>query len=385
MHEFQRRRQRRVVLSALMKYSTALTSWLVVLVSLTRPHQREAGPAPRVATCIIERRQIGDGGFGRQRDQPFHLDPRGHGSGRTREDHAASTLPSVAASRREMGQGAGLGRGGWGAGGETPHFSAGVARILSACHPASAQTTHGVERWANHKTPCAGAGFRSNTTAWAIAVPWTPLETQTQRAVQNFPVSGRHAARLHPCAGLVRRLPPASMPALACCPKLRQAIHAAALKWPKARTMRIYGRCTRPGHLVEHECQRGDRDAGFARRARSINDHVNLGQSSNDVVPTAIRVRATGRSDLLPALNTCARPSTGVRGVRQGGQDRAHAPDGRDAADRGAGFGARSSQLACRGAPPMRSSACGGCRSAPPSAPASTRIRSAGRWRASRS
>lgn len=42
------------------------------------------------------------------------------------------------------------------------------------------------------------------------------------------------------------------------------------------------------------------------------NDHVNLGQSSNDVIPTAIRVSAllAVQGACSPRSSICARPST---------------------------------------------------------------------------
>ena len=65
------------------------------------------------------------------------------------------------------------------------------------------------------------------------------------------------------------------------------------------------------------------------------NDHVNASQSSNDVIPTALHVaaRLALRDDLVPALARaasacCARKA---RGLRRRGEDRPHAPDGRDA------------------------------------------------------
>ena len=43
------------------------------------------------------------------------------------------------------------------------------------------------------------------------------------------------------------------------------------------------------------------------------NDHVNMGQSSNDVFPSAVHLAALGElaSDLLPALETLAARSSG--------------------------------------------------------------------------
>ena len=69
------------------------------------------------------------------------------------------------------------------------------------------------------------------------------------------------------------------------------------------------------------------------------NDHVNMSQSSNDVIPTAIHVAPTWRSP-----RTCSRPCAtctqtlvdkGGRG-RSCGDDRPHAPDGRHAGAHGA-------------------------------------------------
>jgi fumarate hydratase class II len=69
------------------------------------------------------------------------------------------------------------------------------------------------------------------------------------------------------------------------------------------------------------------------------NDHVNQGQSSNDVIPTAMRVSAVlaRMSSCCRRWCTCARPSTSGPQPAQGGQDRPHPPDGRDAADLRAG------------------------------------------------
>ncbi len=66
------------------------------------------------------------------------------------------------------------------------------------------------------------------------------------------------------------------------------------------------------------------------------NDHVNRGQSSNDVIPTAIHLSAALAlsESLLPALKelieTISRKAADVGETRE---DRPHAPDGRDAGD----------------------------------------------------
>ena len=70
------------------------------------------------------------------------------------------------------------------------------------------------------------------------------------------------------------------------------------------------------------------------------NDHVNFGQSSNDVIPTAIHVAAVAaiREELLPALDKLSRcafgQGRGVRRCREVGQD---PPDGCDSRDAGPG------------------------------------------------
>src|SRR5690606_36669747 len=60
--------------------------------------------------------------------------------------------------------------------------------------------------------------------------------------------------------------------------------------------------------------------ASTGRRRIHPNDHVNLGQSSNDVVPTAIRVSAQLAvvKDLLPALRSLRKAIGGrARGIRK--------------------------------------------------------------------
>ncbi|MCK7515234.1 MAG: lyase family protein [Desulfobacterales bacterium] len=70
------------------------------------------------------------------------------------------------------------------------------------------------------------------------------------------------------------------------------------------------------------------------------NDHVNLGQSSNDAVPSAIHIAALVaiRSQLVPALRRLHQAlSAKARGVRRCAQDRPHPPPGRRAHDPGPG------------------------------------------------
>ena len=153
--------------------------------------------------------------------------------------------------------------------------------------------------------------------------------TQTKLAIENFPISGQ-------------RLP-------------AELIHALGqVKWCAAQVNRDLGRFTQPGPLcltnqqVEalstacREVWEGQRDDQFpvdvyqtgsgtssnmnaneviANRANQIvaeqglqvtrtihaNDHVNLGQSSNDIFPTAIHVAVAGEihRKLIPSLRNC--------------------------------------------------------------------------------
>ena len=81
---------------------------------------------------------------------------------------------------------------------------------------------------------------------------------------------------------------------------------------------------------------------GGARGSKLVhpNDHVNLGQSSNDVIPTAIHIAAGEmmQQQLIPAL-TGLQQSAGAQSqrVRQDRQDRAHPFAGCDACAIGAG------------------------------------------------
>ena len=78
-----------------------------------------------------------------------------------------------------------------------------------------------------------------------------------------------------------------------------------------------------------------------AKKPVHPNDHVNMGQSSNDVIPTALHVAVAlaAKERLLPALGAprgrAARQGRGVRRRREGGP---HAPPGRDARPHGPGL-----------------------------------------------
>ena len=121
--------------------------------------------------------------------------------------------------------------------------------------------------------------------------------------------------------------------------------------------------------------------ANLAGEGAHPNDHVNMGQSSNDVFPSAVHLAALDEATntLLPALAqleaSLRRQGRGVQGHRQ---VRPHAPDGRRpgharpgvraATPRRSGSAASACATRCRRSRRSRSAA-------PPPAPASTPTR----------
>jgi fumarate hydratase class II len=134
---------------------------------------------------------------------------------------------------------------------------------------------------------------------------------QTQRAVQNFPVSGQ-------------RMPPGFIRALALIKsaaaranadlglldaKLAEAIEAAASEVAQGRHAEQFPvDVFQTGSGTSSNMNINEVLAALAkkrlRKAVSPNDHVNMAQSSNDVVPSAIQVSASLalREQLMPAL-----------------------------------------------------------------------------------
>jgi len=137
---------------------------------------------------------------------------------------------------------------------------------------------------------------------------------QTQRAVQNFPVSGRPMPRgFIRALGLVKAAAAEVNAGLGLLPKnVAGAIRAAALEVAEGLhdahfPVDIYqtGSGTSSNMNANEVIASLANASGKAgKRAVHPNDHVNLGQSSNDVVPTAIRVSAQLAvvEDLLPAI-----------------------------------------------------------------------------------
>ena len=94
--------------------------------------------------------------------------------------------------------------------------------------------------------------------------------------------------------------------------------------------------------------------ANLAGEGVHPNDHVNMGQSSNDVFPSAVHLAALDEADQRPAAGA-RRARGGVRGqgrrVQRHRQVRPHAPDGRGAGD------ARPGVRRLRGPGPARGAA----------------------------
>ncbi len=163
---------------------------------------------------------------------------------------------------------------------------------------------------------------------------------QTQRAVENFPISGgglaaRADSRPGPgeMGGRRGQSRPGQADRLRQEPAQRQTGRGPAGRLPRSGR----GKARRPipdrrlsdrlGHLEQHERQRGDQPTGrssclggdrfAAEKPIHPNDHVNMGQSTNDMFPTAIHVAvAVGiRKQLIPALTRLRR-----RAGRQGGR-----------------------------------------------------------------
>ena len=136
---------------------------------------------------------------------------------------------------------------------------------------------------------------------------------QTQRAVENFPISGqRFGRRFIQALGLIKRSAAETNSELGTVDSaIADAIVAAAGevvegRWDDEFVLDIYQ--TGSGTSTNMNT-----NEVVARRATQIaggdssvhpNDHVNFGQSSNDVIPTAIHVstRVAIEEELLPAL-----------------------------------------------------------------------------------
>ena len=157
------------------------------------------------------------------------------------------------------------------------------------------------------------ASFRTERDSMGeLQVPADALwGAQTQRAVQNFPISGRPMPRgFIRALGLVKAASAQANAELGLLPQdVAEAVQAAAMKVAGGQLdaqfpIDIY----QTGSGTSSNMNANEVIATLASREGKMpvhpNDHVNLGQSSNDVVPTAIRVSAQLAvvEDLLPAL-----------------------------------------------------------------------------------
>jgi fumarate hydratase class II len=164
----------------------------------------------------------------------------------------------------------------------------------------------------------AGGGYRiEHDSMGELKVPEHALwGAQTQRAVQNFPISGLRMPR-----GLIRALGLIKASAAEVNAELglldaaiAQAIVAAALevaagKYDDQFPLDVF----QTGSGTSTNMNANEVIAQLAARAARArvhpNDHVNFGQSSNDVIPAAIHVAAclALREDLVPALKHLAK------------------------------------------------------------------------------
>ena len=194
------------------------------------------------------------------------------------------------------------------------------------------------------------ASFRTEHDSMGeLQVPAAALwGAQTQRAVENFPISGRPMPRgFIRALGLVKAAAAEVNAGLGLLPKgVAKAVRDAALRvadgeFDEHFPIDIY----QTGSGTSSNMNANEVIATLASQAGKAkvhpNDHVNLGQSSNDVIPTAIRVSAQLAvvENLLPALKHLRR-TIDRRGkcIGESGQDRPHPPDGCDAADLPAGI-----------------------------------------------
>ncbi|WP_297904877.1 class II fumarate hydratase [Metallibacterium sp.] len=133
---------------------------------------------------------------------------------------------------------------------------------------------------------------------------------QTQRAVQNFPISGLRMPRAFIRAlGLIKSAAAEANARLGHLPKATaKAVRAASERVARGEFDAQFPiDVFQTGSGTSSNMNANEVIAHVAATARlkvHPNDHVNMGQSSNDVIPTAIHVGATleTREQLLPAL-----------------------------------------------------------------------------------
>ncbi len=158
-------------------------------------------------------------------------------------------------------------------------------------------------------------GYRMETDSLGeVRVPADALYgAQTQRAVENFPISGQRFGRgFIQALGLLKKAAALTNEELGhldadiAGPVVEAAGEVADGKWDQEFVLDIYqtgsGTSTNMNvnEVVAHRAnQLGDGDGSV-----HPNDHVNFGQSSNDVIPSAIHIaaRVAIERELIPAL-----------------------------------------------------------------------------------
>ncbi|MDR6094171.1 class II fumarate hydratase [Stenotrophomonas sp. SORGH_AS_0321] len=168
------------------------------------------------------------------------------------------------------------------------------------------------KRSSTNSTP----GFRTEHDSMGeLQVPADALwGAQTQRAVDNFPVSGQRMPRgFIRALGLVKGAAAGVNAELGHLPRnIARAVQGAAAEvaagdWDAHFPIDVY----QTGSGTSSNMNANEVIATLANRGGKAgrtpvhpNDHVNQGQSSNDVIPTALRVSAAlaAQEDLLPAL-----------------------------------------------------------------------------------
>ena len=154
----------------------------------------------------------------------------------------------------------------------------------------------------------AGATRKETDSLGDVQVPADALwGAQTQRAVGNFPVSGlalprrliRALALVKKAAAEVNRAQGALEPRLA--DAIIQAAHEVAIGQHDAQfPVDVF----QTGSGTSSNMNANEVIAALAGDGAHANDHVNMGQSSNDVFPSAVHLAALDEAtnDLLPAL-----------------------------------------------------------------------------------
>jgi fumarate hydratase, class II len=163
-------------------------------------------------------------------------------------------------------------------------------------------------------------GFRTEKDSLGpVQVPAAALfGAQTQRAVENFPISGqRFGRRMIQALGTVKQAAARANGALGNLdPEMAEAIAAAAAAvsagdWDDQFVVDVY----QTGSGTSSNMNTNEVVATLASRSLEgsgtrvhPNDHVNFGQSSNDVIPTAIHVaaRLAVVEETIPALEGLA-------------------------------------------------------------------------------